>query len=333
MRRLTSRFGQHGEDGASGVLVVLMMLVLVGVGAVAVDVGQIYSERAQLQNAADAGALAVADSCAKEACDASLATDLANNNSLDGKSTVELVDTTTVSGQVSVMTKTKNGADDGPTLSKLFASALGAPAVAVGATATASWGGAPLIGPATLPMTFAPCQFDLSGKTVAMFSKGKDINCAGDSSSSGKVIPGGFEFITPVGGKCISQVYPPSTDNADATLPFVKSKTGASVPSECDKGKMASYVDTVVFIPVFSGTSGTGAGAVYYIKGFAAFYLDGYKFGGSECSGDYSLIAKKCGDSENGIQGHFLKWVADPGLYEGGGYTEGGALLPPQLIK
>ncbi|MDP9997764.1 hypothetical protein [Pseudarthrobacter sulfonivorans] len=131
----------------------------------------------------------------------------------------------------------------------------------------------------------------------------------------------------------MSQVYPPSADNEDPTLPFVKSKTGASVPSECDKGVMAKHLGQVVFIPVFSGTSGTGDGAVYYIKGFASFFLEGYKFGGSECAGDYSLVASKCGGSENGIQGHFLKWVAEPGLYEGGGYTEGGALLPPQLIK
>jgi Flp pilus assembly protein TadG len=330
MRRLVGRLRQRGEQGVAGVLVVVVMLVLVGVGAVAVDVGQIYSERAQLQNAADAGALAVADSCAKLGCNPSLADQLANQNALDGTATVSLVDTTSVAHEVSVTTKTKNGGE--ATLSKLFANALGASAVTVGAVSTASWGGAPLIGPATLPLTFAPCQFDLSGKTVAMFSKGKDVNCAGDSSSSGKVIPGGFEFITPVGGKCVSQVYPPSTANADPTLPFVKSSTGASVPSDCDKGVMAAYVGKVAFIPVFSGTSGTGSGAVYYIKGFAAFFLEGYKFGGSECEGDYSLIASKCGGSENGIQGHFQKWVADPGLYEGGGYTEGGALLPPQLV-
>ena len=51
------------ERGAAGVLVAVMMLVLIGVGAIAVDVGQIYAERAELQNAADAGALAGAEIC------------------------------------------------------------------------------------------------------------------------------------------------------------------------------------------------------------------------------------------------------------------------------
>ena len=55
------------EQGAAGVLVAVMMLVLIGVGAIAVDVGQIYAERAELQNAADAGALAGAQICSETA--------------------------------------------------------------------------------------------------------------------------------------------------------------------------------------------------------------------------------------------------------------------------
>ncbi|VXB65668.1 conserved hypothetical protein [Arthrobacter sp. 9AX] len=331
MRRLVKklRSAKEGERGAAGVTVAVMMLVLIGAGAMAVDVGQIYTERAQLQNGADAGALAVARSCDPGPCAPSLAAPLANANSNDNSSNASV--DLTAPGKVTVSTSTKTGSSS--VLVKLFASALDAGPVTVGASATATWGGAPLTGPATLPMTFAPCQFDFSGKTVAMFSKGKNVNCAGDSSSSGKVIPGGFEFIKTINSKCTSQVYPPSATNEDTTLPFVKSGTGASMPSECSKGAMASYVGQVVLIPVFSGTSGTGDNAVYYIKGFAAFYLEGFKIGGSDCAGNYSLIASKCGGSENGIQGHFQKWVADPSLYTGGGYSEGGATLPPQLIK
>ena len=61
MRRLKARTDK--ERGATGVLVAVMMLVLIGAGAMAVDVGQIYAERAQLQNAADAGAMAAAQQC------------------------------------------------------------------------------------------------------------------------------------------------------------------------------------------------------------------------------------------------------------------------------
>ena len=82
---------QDTERGAAGVLVAVMMLVLIGVGAIAVDVGQIYAERAELQNAADAGALAGAQICSETAgctqADAdAVAALLANQNSKDGVS-------------------------------------------------------------------------------------------------------------------------------------------------------------------------------------------------------------------------------------------------------
>jgi Flp pilus assembly protein TadG len=68
MRRLIRRArGNDGERGAVVVLVSILLVtgVLVGFGALAVDTGQIYSERAQLQNGADAAAFAVAMGCAK----------------------------------------------------------------------------------------------------------------------------------------------------------------------------------------------------------------------------------------------------------------------------
>lgn len=329
------------QRGAAGVTVALMLLVLIGAGTLAVDTGQIYAERAQLQNAADSAALAVAQSCQVGTCNTaltgttSIAEKLANANSNDDASEVREIDTSEL-GKVTVTTSTKDGTSGAGFLSKLFASALtvAAPAT-VGAVSTASWGG-PLIGPASLPMTFAPCQFDLSGTTVAMFNKGKGVNCAGDTSASGAVIPGGFEWIDTIPGKCESLVYPPNPENSEPTLPYVTTDTGANMDTDC-KGKksgddMADFIGHVVLIPVFSGAVGNGAGAVYYIEGFAAFHLDGFVFPG-RCAGNYSLIASKCGGSENGVQGHFVRFIADPALYVGGGYTEGGATLPPHLIK
>lgn len=343
MWRLTRRAefpADPAERGAAGVTVALMMLVLIGAGAMAVDTGQIYAERAQLQNAADSAAVAVAQSCEKGSCKtaltgpSSIAEPLANANSNDNASEVKKIDTS-VPGQVTVTTSTKDGTSGAGFLSKLFASALtDAPPATVGAIATAAWGG-PLIGPASLPMTFAPCQFDLSGKTVAIFNKGKGVNCAGDESASGKVIAGGFEWIDTIVDQCAAIVHPPKSTNSDPLKPYVTTDTGANMDTDC-KGKkgedMADFVGHEVLIPVFSGAVGNGAGGIYYIEGFAAFHLDGFVFPG-QCAGTYSLVASKCGGSENGIQGHFVKFVADPGVYTGGGYTEGGVTIPPQLIK
>ena len=53
------------ERGAAAVLVAFSMVVLLGFAALAVDVGAMYAEKTQLQNGADATALAIAGDCAK----------------------------------------------------------------------------------------------------------------------------------------------------------------------------------------------------------------------------------------------------------------------------
>ena len=84
-----------GRDDTGGVAVLVGILigggVLFGLGALVVDVGQLYAERAQLQNGADAGALAVAKSCARGTCTPAIATSYANLNSIDRASAVNLV--------------------------------------------------------------------------------------------------------------------------------------------------------------------------------------------------------------------------------------------------
>ena len=323
MQRLRRPTCDDKEHGAAGVLVALMMLVLIGVGAVAVDVGQIYAERAQLQNGADAGALAVASTCAKGACNTSVATALANSNANDGASTVKSVDLS-VPGQVTVTTTTKDGTTGAGYLSKMFASALNTGPVTVGAQATATFGG-PGSGPATLPLAFAPCQFDINGGVQTILTHGS-TTCVSDSPS-GQVIPGGFEWLTPVTGQCAAQVYPDDPTTPGVVDPYAQTNTGLSMPKEC-KTVINSLLNTVVAFPVFTEASASGAGGKYYIKGYAAFYLMGFKFPGMS-GGDLTGL----GGSNNGVRGKFVSWIADPSVYQGGGYTQGGANLPPQLIK
>src|SRR6476620_4978697 len=111
MRRLKAR-GRDPERGATGVLVAVMMLVLIGAGALAVDVGQIYAERAQLQNAADAGAMAAAMQCHSAPTDCATraqawAQEMTAANSNDGATTVDSVDLS-VPNQVTVATSTRS---------------------------------------------------------------------------------------------------------------------------------------------------------------------------------------------------------------------------------
>jgi len=323
MRGLTwtrNESGESRERGAAGVLVAVMMLVLIGAGAVAVDVGQIYSERAQLQNGADAGALAVAHSCEAGSCAPSLAGPLANSNSNDGASTASV--DMTVEGQVTVTTTTKNGSSS--FLTKMFASALNTAPVSVGAKATAAWG-YPGSGDSTLPITFAPCQFDINGTVHTILTHGSET-CVSDSPS-GQVIPGGFAWINPDSGLCKATILPDDPSTAGLVDPYAKTDTGLSMPNEC-KTVIAGLLNSVVLFPVFSSAVGTGNNAKYYIKGYAAFLLLGYSFPGAS-GGDQTGL----GGSDRGIRGKFVSWVADPTLYGGGGYAGGGATLPPRLIN
>ena len=80
-RRLTG-LRDDGGRGAIGVLVAILIGagVLFGMAALVIDVGQIYQNRAELQNGADAAALAVAKSCAQGTCTPSIASQYASAN-------------------------------------------------------------------------------------------------------------------------------------------------------------------------------------------------------------------------------------------------------------
>ena len=76
MQRLTSRARRRleGERGASAVVLALLLVPMLGFAAIAVDIGALYAERARLQVAADAAAIAVAQDCSRGNCGDMLAT-------------------------------------------------------------------------------------------------------------------------------------------------------------------------------------------------------------------------------------------------------------------
>jgi hypothetical protein len=99
--------GRSAERGAIAALVAILLTtgVLVGMGAIVVDTGQIYSARAQMQNGADAAAFKIAQACASTPVGTACATDPNNhtttaygaanpyaaNNATDGKSHITTV--------------------------------------------------------------------------------------------------------------------------------------------------------------------------------------------------------------------------------------------------
>ena len=76
MQRLTDLFRGRLSDerGATAVVFALLLVPVLGFAAIAVDIGSLYAERARLQVAADAAAIAVAQDCSRGNCGDMLAT-------------------------------------------------------------------------------------------------------------------------------------------------------------------------------------------------------------------------------------------------------------------
>ncbi|BCW76507.1 hypothetical protein NicSoilB11_28320 [Arthrobacter sp. NicSoilB11] len=336
MQRLTRQTADR-ERGAAGVMVAVMMVVLIGAGALAVDTGQIYAERAQLQNAADAGALAGADLCSATGGCSQLAVDtvaaaLANNNSNDGKSTVESVDLS-VAGQVTVTTSTKDGTTNAGFLSKMFSSALNAPPAKVGATATAKWL-YPTKGVTVLPLTFAPCEFNDDGLPHKILIQGGAQDCNGQNPSN-QIIPGGFAWLKPDGNtgcKVTAEVGQ-----------WSMTSTGAAVPTGCidlfNPTLNPSLANSTVALPVYKYTcagmpaaqfgSCSGSSVQYYIEKWAGFKIQAWNLGGQAKYDPTNVFT----GSEKGLYGTFVGYAADPSLFTGGTTTSTGNVVVLGLIK
>ncbi|MEV8082779.1 Tad domain-containing protein [Pseudarthrobacter oxydans] len=328
---------KHRERGAAGVMVAVMMVVLIGAGALAVDTGQIYAERAQLQNAADAGALAGVDICSESGgctqADANaVAEALANSNSNDNKSTVQSVDLS-VPGEVTVTTSTKDGTTNAGFLSKMFASALNAPAATVGATATAKWL-YPTKGIAVLPLTFAPCEFKDDGLPHKILTQGGAQDCNGLNPSN-QVIPGGFAWLDPDGStgcKVTAEIGQWSETSA-----------GAAVPNGCidlfNPSLNPSLAGSTVALPVYKYTcagmpaaqfgSCNGSSVQYFIEKWAGFKLQAWNFSGQAKYDPTNVFS----GSEKGLYGTFVGYSADPNLFTGGTTTPTGNVVVLGLIK
>lgn len=97
LRRPLRRLLLQDDAGAIGILVAALLGggLLLGLGAMVIDVGQLYQERAELQNGADAAALAVAKLCIEPTCTStnalSTAQTYAGENTKDGVAGVDTV--------------------------------------------------------------------------------------------------------------------------------------------------------------------------------------------------------------------------------------------------
>lgn len=347
MRWLTAE--NDDERGAISVIVAILLVTLLGFTAIAVDIGVIYSERAQLQNGADASALALAQKCARDAADpmcsttSSLAGNLANQNALDGMSKVHTIELDKTARTVSVTTAAKEAGGTDNSVSLYFADILGIPTKEVGARSAAVWG-SPKAGKTAFPLAFSICQVKdkIDGSLQLLQEHGKGANPSCLYGPSGTAVAGGFGWLAPDAGKCGGTI--------DLSVSEGGSDTGSNAPVHCaaELNRWANEINAgreiIVLLPVFDKVTGTGSGAVYGMISFAAFKVTGWKFSGGDGSGpdDNSLPytfrnlistttgvtkATECKGACRGIIGSFIKYVSLADGYTLGPVNEYGATI------
>jgi Flp pilus assembly protein TadG len=326
------------ERGAAAVVVAFTLVVMLGFAALAVDVGAMYAEKAQLQNGADATALAIAGDCAQGINCATAMADannrLADDNANDDSSGIFSI-TQPTANSVRVETNAQAAGSTDDSFALFFARVLGNDTAVIHASAVASWGSPSAA--TTLPWTISQCVFEkyLSPSQLA------ELNSTG--SFTGDPIPTHillrYDENTPDYPGCTPQNgYAEGgfgwldrdtgcTADIDLTESEVGNDPGNDFPSECTD-IIATLLDEPILIPIFSTASGSGQHATYALAGFIAFQVTGYKFGGGPSLTNLDPAAPSCTGNCRGIQGFFTRYVSlEEGLSMSGGAPNYGATV------
>jgi len=267
MQRLSS------DRGAVAVMTALLLVPLLVCAALVVDIGSDYVQRRQLQNAADAAALAVAQDCKVGNCSTTH-----NQTTADFFKTANIPNRT-VTATVLSATASSVTVRTTEVVNYVFGPVIGVRNNTVAAQATASWT-SPTGGQSVLPLAISLCSFNAqtgggqpTGTTPVTIETSKNDNtkCTGPS---GNVVPGGFGWLK------IDDV--PGCVVTTSITNVVYSKPGASRP--CDDSYFTAQLQQTVLLPIFDVAGGNGTNAWYQIYGYAAFRFTGFHFQGSHLS-------------------------------------------------
>lgn len=304
MRWLTRRERRARRDrGAVAVFLAISMVAILGFAALGIDVGGIYSDQQQLQNGADAAALAIAQSCQRSSatCTTTVAAATADKyvkaNKLDGTATAKVV-LDAAHGTVAVEADT--------THVNFFAGILGMPTSALAAKASASWG-VPSGGP-TLPLAFSWCAFwnatggwdattGLPATPTPIVVNVVEHSCTPPAHNE---VPGGFGSL--IGTNCVATVLAGG---------WVMSDTGNNGPNSCAAFDWSTVIGKPVLVPIFDDVKGTGSNAQYKIKGLAAFTITAICLGPTA---EYPASMPQC-PSNKRIEGTFTSYTDQTGKY------------------
>lgn len=308
MRRIVGAWsGGEDDRGAVAPLVAILMVVLIGFAAISVDIGANYAEKRQLQNGADAAALAVAQEsyCGNSSPTVdgvALIKANVNRGTSDGAVIVDKLRRSVTATATAVDTDGLSGRRN------WFAPILGHDRTQISASATASCG-SPLAGTAALPLTFNECHFTQPGVKILVAYNTKAQRC---NDTSGNAAPGNFGWLKSTADGCGALI---STE-----IYRTPGKPGNSFPGAC-QSVLQSLRNGIAYIPIYDDVGGNGANAWFHIVGFAAFKILGYRFSGNPALNWQNAAhpGLTCTGSCRGIIGEFVETVSLDSEYVMGG--------------
>lgn len=332
MRRLDD------EQGAVAVFVAVSMAVLIAVLALVLDGGAIYGERRELQNGADAAALAIAEDCARGLLTCAAAPLLADsyadaNGGRDLAADASLLEFDPLS-TVTVRTSTNDGSG-GNLLTFAFAPIFNLfgdgdyEGKTVDAVAKAVWGSPSKLG--GLPITISACEYEhhtadgtvfmptpilpgLGTPAVLPLHAGTSSTAdecphgpAGqDADGDGDVLPAGFGWLENVDCEVVT--------TAVGTTDWVSQSEG--VNPECTADALEARLGTVLQLPVFGdfcrkndpGCPTYDNSNKYEVLTFSGFHLTGFRLPSMAMAAP-GWSVPSCGSGGFCIAGFFVKDV------------------------
>jgi Putative Flp pilus-assembly TadE/G-like len=295
VRRVTERASRRHplsrlreERGGMAVFVALLMPILFGLAAIAIDTAAVWSARQQVENGADAAVIAVAMDCAAGNCGDIKATAeaafWANNRA------AKLSDLGPGEGWISVRGREVSATQKTPWLvNHFFAGALGQDTGELSVQSFAAWAPA-ASGRAEAPVGVSWCVYKAAingngngygnGKgspgpgataTIPLATTFGPGNCPGPASGT---VPNGVALTEPDGGSTCrtSSVWRESVSVSKASY--------ASLGSGCGSSSLSRLVGEDVVVPVWDSVSGqSGSSPSFRVYGYAAFHVTGVTSG------------------------------------------------------
>jgi Flp pilus assembly protein TadG len=264
---------QRDDSGVTTILVVLCAAFLLGVVAIAVDVGRAVAVTRSAQNSADSVALAMAKDCVGRGglSAAGYNRYIRTSSAIGNGQTANLTAGSCAAGFVTATAR--------ETMNYSFARVIGMTNTTSHRPATAKW--SQLNAGVIFPFAFSACSFPDSFTTgnattqgtllmlygqVDRMSCGRDGDTTGQSNNSKGFISDGCAL------KSLGKTVHDANGNS-------------FVGTNCDSTSMDFYVGKDVLLPVWGSATGGGGGSDYTITNLVGFHVLGWSGNGSGLGG------------------------------------------------